>query len=160
MQQQGYKCPKCNSPITYGAQFCSNCGQRFIWKQQTQPQPPQSPPQEPTLQQLAQTPQSQQQTKTFSQYEFEHSNANWFKRHLNWTLLITVIVTYIPTMMTFAPVESTRLGRSIWGMLIQSINPSISDETLAWFYLPIWLALVLPVAGWVLRQKKEVYGGY
>lgn len=49
--QQEYKCPKCNSAITYGSPLCDNCGQRFTWKQ-----PPQSPPR-----QSAQTPQYQQQ---------------------------------------------------------------------------------------------------
>lgn len=49
--QQEYKCPKCNSVITYGAPSCNNCGQRFTWKQQPQPPPRES----------VQTPQYQQQ---------------------------------------------------------------------------------------------------
>jgi hypothetical protein len=57
--QQEYKCPKCNSPITYGAQSCNNCGQPFIWKQ---------PPQ--------QTPQHQQKlTHSYIQPTEEHKKA-------------------------------------------------------------------------------------
>lgn len=77
----------------------------------------------------------------------------WFKRHINWTLIVVAVGTYLLTMVTSAPVETTEQGRSVLGLLIQSVNPSISNETLGWFYLPIWLALMLPVAGWVLKQK-------
>ena len=87
--------------------------------------------------------------------ETERPVMNWFKRHLNCTLIITVAGTYLPTMVGFAPVESPEPERSIVGSLIQLVNPTISNETLSWFYLPIWLALMLPIAGWVLKQKNR-----
>jgi hypothetical protein len=77
---------------------------------------------------------------------------NWF---LNSTLLIVVVATYVLTMITFAPVESTGPGRSVAGVLIQAVSPSISNETLSWLYLPMWLVLMLPVEGWVLRKKNR-----
>jgi len=52
MQQQ-YKCPKCSSPITYGAQSCNNCGQPFTWQHQPK-LPPQTPQQTPQYQSEAQ----------------------------------------------------------------------------------------------------------
>jgi len=53
--QQWYQCPKCNSPVSYGAQFCNNCSQPLTW-QQSQP-PPQQPVQTPHYQQQYQQPQ-------------------------------------------------------------------------------------------------------
>ncbi len=60
MQQQ-IQCPRCKSPISYGAPSCSNCGQTFIWQHQ-----PQQPVQTPQYQQQYQQPDSgyQQQTKS------------------------------------------------------------------------------------------------
>jgi hypothetical protein len=50
VMQQWYQCPRCGAQLSYGAQFCVNCGQPLNWQQ---PQPPQ--------QQYQQTPQYQQQ---------------------------------------------------------------------------------------------------
>jgi hypothetical protein len=80
---------------------------------------------------------------------------NWLKRHLNWTLITTVVGTYLLSMVTSASEEITSPGRSLVGLLIQLVNPHISNYTLSWWYLPIWLALMLPVEGWVLRQKNR-----
>lgn len=55
--QQWYQCPRCNSPVSYGAQFCGSCGQPLNW-QQPQP-PPQQPAQTPYYQQQYQPPQQQ-----------------------------------------------------------------------------------------------------
>ena len=79
---------------------------------------------------------------------------NWFQKHLNLTLIVIVLGTYLLTMVTFAPAETTGQGRSIVGSLIGLVNPTISNETLGWFYLPIWLTLILPVEGWVLSKKN------
>lgn len=65
--QQGYKCPRCNSPINYGAQSCNNCGQPFNWKEQRHP-------------------------GELSQYKAEHYRINWFQQHLNWTLTFAIIL--------------------------------------------------------------------
>lgn len=80
---------------------------------------------------------------------------NWFKQHLNLTLIVVVVGTYLLTMMTFAPAATTGQDRSVVGLLIQLVNPTISTETMSWFYLPIWLALMLPVEGWVLSKKNR-----
>jgi TM2 domain-containing membrane protein YozV len=55
--QQWYQCPRCNSPVSYGTQYCNNCGQPLNW-QQPQP-PPQQPIQTPHYQQQYQPPQQQ-----------------------------------------------------------------------------------------------------
>ncbi len=52
--QQWYQCPRCNAPVSYGAQFCNNCGQPLTWQQQQQP-PPQQPVQTPNYQQPGQS---------------------------------------------------------------------------------------------------------
>lgn len=80
---------------------------------------------------------------------------NWFQRHLNLTLIAVVVGTYLLTMVTSASAETTGQGRSIVGSLIQLVNPTISNQTMSWFYLPIWLALMLPVEGWVLSKKNR-----
>ena len=80
---------------------------------------------------------------------------DWFKQHLNLTLIVAVVGMYLLTMITFAPAETTGQGRSVVGSLIQLVNPTISNETTSWFYLPIWLALMLPVEGWVLSKKNR-----
>jgi hypothetical protein len=80
---------------------------------------------------------------------------NWFQKHLNLTLTVFAVGTYLLTMVGFAPAESTEQERSIVGLLIQLVNPNISSEIMSWFYLPIWLALILPLGGWVLRKKNR-----
>ena len=65
--QQWYQCPRCNSPASYGTQFCNNCGQPLTWQQQPQP-PPQQPVQTPHYQQQYQQPQYQQQAGYGQQY--------------------------------------------------------------------------------------------
>jgi len=40
MQQQ-FQCPRCKSPISHGAQFCTNCGQPLTWQQPQSPSPAQ-----------------------------------------------------------------------------------------------------------------------
>jgi len=80
---------------------------------------------------------------------------NWFAKHLNLTLIFVVVGTYVLTGVTLEPVETTGQARSVIGSLIQLVNPTISNQTMSWFYLPIWLALMLPVEGWVLSKKKR-----
>ena len=83
------------------------------------------------------------------------SSPNWFKIHLNLTLLFFTAVTYLLTMVTFASAETTEQGHSVLGLLIQLFNPALSNQTESWFCLLIWLALMLPVEGWVLRKKNR-----
>lgn len=64
MQQQ-FQCPRCKSPISYGAPSCNNCGQTFIWQHQPQP-PPQQPVQTPPYRQQYQQP---QQPGSWSDYQ-------------------------------------------------------------------------------------------
>ncbi len=44
MVQQQFQCPKCHSPIIYGAQFCNYCGTPLTWQQQMAPPPIQQQP--------------------------------------------------------------------------------------------------------------------
>ena len=80
---------------------------------------------------------------------------NWSKRHINLILVVAAVVAYLLTMITFAPVETTGPGRSVVGMLLQLINPTISIEILSWLNLPICLLLMLPVEKWVLSKKNR-----
>ncbi len=85
----------------------------------------------------------------------EEVKVNWFQKHLNLTLTVFAVGTYLLTMVGFAPAESTEQERSMVGLLIQLVNPAITNETMGWFYLPTWLALMLPVEGWVLSKKNR-----
>jgi len=78
---------------------------------------------------------------------------NWFERHLNLTLILVGVVIHLITMVTFAPVEDTGQGRSVIGLIIQSIYPHISNETMSWFYLPIFMILMVPIEVWVIKKK-------
>ena len=85
----------------------------------------------------------------------EEGKVSWFKKHLNLTLIVVAVGTYLLTMVTFAPAETTGQGQSVAGSLIRLVNPTISNETMSWFYLPMWLVLMLPVEGWVLSKKNR-----
>lgn len=80
---------------------------------------------------------------------------NWFLKHLNLTLIFVVVGTYLLTMVTSEPVVTTGQARSVVGSLIQLVNPTISNEVAGWLGFPIWLALMLPVEGWVLKKKNR-----
>lgn len=80
---------------------------------------------------------------------------NWFKRHLNLTLVLVGVITHLITIVTFAPVEDTGPGRSVVGLVIQFINPQISNETMIWFYVPIFVALMFPIEAWVIKRKGQ-----
>ena len=79
----------------------------------------------------------------------------WFQRHLNLTLTVLTVGTYLLTMVTSESILTTGQGRSVVGMLIQLVNPTISNEAMSWFYLPIWQALLLPIEVWVLKKKNR-----
>lgn len=67
--QQTYCCPRCNGPVSYGAQFCNQCGQPLNWQPQPPPQQPvQTPQYQQQYQQPQQTPQYQQQVGYSQQY--------------------------------------------------------------------------------------------
>jgi flagellar basal body-associated protein FliL len=57
--QQWYQCPRCNSPVSYGAQFCNNCGQPLSWQQ-----PQQTPQHQQQYQQQYQQPEPPKKKKT------------------------------------------------------------------------------------------------
>jgi hypothetical protein len=80
---------------------------------------------------------------------------NWFKRHLNLTLVLVGVITHLITIVTFAPVEDTGPGRSVVGLVIQFVNPQISNETMLWFYVPIFVALMFPIEAWVIKRKGQ-----
>ena len=66
---------------------------------------------------------------------------NWFRRHLNWTAVLSWVAAFPLGYLT--------------SMLIQSINPYISTGTyyaLGYTINGLWL---LGIAGWVLRKKNR-----
>ena len=68
---------------------------------------------------------------------------NWFQRHLNWTVVLAAVAGY-----------AIAVGA---GFTIESLNPSAPDEAfLGIFFIP--LAILLPVAGWALKQKGRSLG--
>lgn len=66
---------------------------------------------------------------------------NWFKRHLNWTVILAVV--------------ASALVAFVIGLFLVLTDPYITDEALeGWGYL-IGLVVVLPVAGWALKKKNR-----
>ena len=74
---------------------------------------------------------------------------NWFKRHLNWTSVLSFIV-YYPICF---------LVGFILGIIIYTSDPYISEEAIEGisylFTFIIALAWLVPIHGWILKQKKR-----
>jgi hypothetical protein len=72
----------------------------------------------------------------FSGETSERGNVNWFERHLNWTMILAVIVFSIPASIA---------------ALISSASDSSMGPTIVLAF--IWLLAVTMVWGWALKKK-------
>ncbi|MDP2719344.1 MAG: hypothetical protein Q8P44_05895 [Dehalococcoidia bacterium] len=82
-------------------------------------------------------------------FEQQGGEMNLFQRHPNYTLTAVSIGTFLLTMTSWGQ------GHSVISSLVHLVNSSIDNELLSRLSLPIWLALMLPVEGWALRNKKR-----
>jgi len=66
---------------------------------------------------------------------------NWFERHLNWTMVLAWLSTYLVTF--------------IVASLVILANPYVSDDALVAILVIANLAVVIAVGQWVLRKKNR-----
>ena len=84
--QQMYSCPTCHQQVSYGVRFCANCGNPLAWEQRTSPLPIYQQP----VNYQQQVPPYYQQHPSYPRQQ--QDRMNWFQRHLNWTLVIVILV--------------------------------------------------------------------
>jgi len=132
MQQQ-YQCPQCGAPTTFGSRFCANCGLQLNW----------------TIQQQAQPPLQYQQPKEQAHLVENKPQMNWFGRHLNWTIILTLIGTIL----------IVYIVNTIATAILVVKNPAISAVELEGSNslrgLILTLAILSPQWGWVLKKKNR-----
>jgi hypothetical protein len=125
VMQQWYQCPRCGAQLSYGAQFCVNCGQPLNWQQ------PQPPPQQPT-----QTPHYQQQYQPQQQTSYSQQDAVSPKSRLATTLLAFFLGEfgahrfYIGKVGTGLAMLFTLGGLGIWALIdfIFAVAGSLKDS--------------------------------
>lgn len=64
---------------------------------------------------------------------------NWFERHLNWTIALGLLGTYVASFVA--------------GFMIGMADPAVSDDVLYPVGFIVSLAVLIPVWGWALRRK-------
>ena len=129
--QQMYYCPTCRQQVSYGLRFCGNCGNALTWEQRT-PSPPiyQQP-----INDQQQVPHYQQQPS----YSQQQDRMNWFQRHLNWTWVLCLLLTFVVAFVT--------------GFLMAIVDPNVSEDVADVVGWIIYLVVMLPVSGWIIKQK-------
>lgn len=77
------------------------------------------------------------------------NSGNWFLRHLNWTMIISLVILY----------GLASVSGIILGLIMGIANPSVSDEALdGYSYLVgfiLSLVVLVPVGLWVLERKAR-----
>jgi len=110
-------CPNCGKAGVEAMKFCPQCGQRLTAfdleeKQRYVPKP-----------------------------EIPLREKNWSERHLNWTMVLAWLSTYLVTF--------------IVASLVILANPYVSDDTFVAILVIANLAVVVAVGQWVLRKKNR-----
>ena len=114
-------CPNCGKEVSEDTKFCPKCGNRLIKTQGAQ-------------------------TATSALYNEvawgeQRKYMNWFERHLNWTMVLAWVGTYV---IIFAVVFFAAL-----------VDPNVSEEAAEAMGFIIGLLAPIPVAWWVLRKKNR-----
>jgi len=124
--------------------FCPQCGQRLMSSnledtQRAIPKP------EPTLTESSTVKTVQHGLGPIQTYspmsEAPFKERTWFERHLNWTMVLAWLGTYL---VTFIVASFAILA-----------NPYVSDDTLIVILVIANLAVVIAVGQWVLRKKNR-----
>jgi hypothetical protein len=132
--QQWYQCPRCNSPVSYGTQYCNNCGQPLNW-QQPQP-PPQQPIQTPHYQQQYQ---QQQQASYYQHSQREHKQKKTSPWLIGFIAVIAIVLLAAGVYWaidtgsfttTLNPQESLRQRASEWAAMLTSLPTSNKEQDL------------------------------
>jgi hypothetical protein len=111
-------CPSCGKSEIQGMKFCPQCGQRFTG-----------------------TDLAQKQSYVHRPEVFPKKETSWFERHLNWTMVLAWLGTYLVTF--------------IVASLVILANPYVSEDTLTAILVIASLAVVIAVGQWVLRKKNR-----
>ncbi|MCK4435262.1 zinc-ribbon domain-containing protein, partial [Candidatus Bathyarchaeota archaeon] len=110
-------CPNCGKAGVEGMRFCPQCGQRLTGFD------------------------SEEKRRYVHQPEVPPRERNWFERHLNWTMVLAWLSTYLVTF--------------IVASLVILANPYVSDDTLVAILVIANLAVVIAVGQWVLKKKNR-----
>lgn len=84
---------------------------------------------------------SEEKRRYVHQPEVPPRERNWFERHLNWTMVLAWLSTYLVTF--------------IVASLVILANPYVSDDTLVAILVIANLAVVIAVGQWVLKKKNR-----
>ena len=110
-------CPNCGKAGVEGMKFCPQCGQRItvfgLEEKQRYVHQPEALPKETT----------------------------WFERHLNWTMVVAWVGSYL-------------IIYFVWFLAILA-DPNISEDALMAMYFIIPLVVSIAVGQWVLRKKNR-----
>ena len=109
-------CPNCGRPVE-GMKFCPQCGQRLLGLD------------------------FEGTRRSIVKGEAAPRESNWFERHLNWTMVLAWVGSYIITYIVAA--------------LVLLANPYVSDDGFVAILVIANLAVVIGVGQWVLRNKNR-----
>lgn len=114
-------CPSCGKAGVEGMKFCPQCGQRLTGFDLEEKQRPVRKPEAPL------------------------KEKNWFERHLNWTMVLAWVGSYLIVII-------------VWILAILA-DPYISDDALIAIYVILYVIIPLivsiAVGQWVLRKKNR-----
>ena len=114
-------CPNCGKEINKDTKFCPECGKP-----------------------LTDTHSEQAATSALYKEVSERElgkRTTWFERHLNWTMVLAWVGSYVICV--------------IGGLLLGLTNPYMSEEVLYGIGIIIGLIVILPVGYWVLKKKNR-----
>jgi len=110
-------CPSCGKAGVEGMKFCPQCGQSLTGFDLEEKQ------------------------RYVYQPEASNKEKNWFERHLNWTMVLAWVGTYLIVFI-------------VW-LLVILMDPYISDDALGGISVIIGLIVSIAVGQWVLRKKNR-----
>jgi hypothetical protein len=110
-------CPNCGNAGVEGMKFCPQCGQKLTGFD------------------------SKEKQRYVLKPEAPIKERSWFERHLNWTMILAWLSTYLVTFIVVS--------------LVIMANPYVSDDILVTIVVIANLAVVIAVGQWVLRKKNR-----
>ena len=114
-------CPNCGKEVSEEMEFCPKCGKQLTGVRGKLPAP------------------SVSYAEALRHEEWKPKN--WFERHLNWTMVLAWVGTYVIIFLV--------------AFFMASADPYVSEEAVSAMGLIIGLLAPIPVAWWVLRKKNR-----
>ena len=113
-------CPNCGKEISRNVKFCPSCGRQLV----------------AGLEEKAGAASLRNELGTTTQ-----SQMSWFERHLNWTMVLAWVGTYVMCFLV--------------GAIVVSVDPYVSEDAIEAVGFVIGLLAPIPAAYWVLRKKNR-----